>query len=147
MEGAERQAENQRKLARGANDQLAASKEQLATLRKQLEEAQKLKDQAKKAKAEAEEAKAKAEKEKDEAEQHGYDVGVAKTKDALRAEVPIVCHAYYAQTFEEALNRVGIDASSELRRPVNIFFPLAIQVPNLKEAAPLVIQPTEDVQL
>ena len=39
LEGAQKQAENQRKLMRKANDQLAASKEQLATLRKQLEEA------------------------------------------------------------------------------------------------------------
>ena len=39
LEGAERQAESQRKLAREANDQLAASKEQLAALKKQLEEA------------------------------------------------------------------------------------------------------------
>ena len=45
---------------------------------------------------EAEEAKAKAEREKDEAEQHGYDVDVAETEDALRAEVPAVCHAYCA---------------------------------------------------
>ena len=44
LEGAQKQAENQRKLMREANDQLAASKEQLATLRKQLEEAQRLKD-------------------------------------------------------------------------------------------------------
>ena len=34
LEGAERQAESQRKLAREANDQLAASKEQLAALKK-----------------------------------------------------------------------------------------------------------------
>ena len=39
LEGAQRQAEDQRKLVRKAIDQLAASKEQLATLRKQLEEA------------------------------------------------------------------------------------------------------------
>ena len=39
LEGAEKQAESQRKLAREANDQLAASKEQLATFRKQLEDA------------------------------------------------------------------------------------------------------------
>ena len=43
LEGAERQAESQRKLAREASDQLAASKEQLAALKKQLEEAQRLK--------------------------------------------------------------------------------------------------------
>ena len=132
LEGAERHAESQRKLAREANDQLAASKEQLAALKKQLEEAQRLRDQAEKAKVEAEKAKAKAkvEREKDETEQHGYDVGVAETEDALRVEVPAVCCAYCTQTWEEALNRAGIDASSELRKPENIIFPLALQVPN-----------------
>ena len=38
LDSTERQVESQRKLAREANDQLAAAKEQLATLRKQLEE-------------------------------------------------------------------------------------------------------------
>ena len=84
LEGAERQAESQRKLVREANDQLAASKEQMVALRKQLEEAQRLRGQAEKAKAEAERVR-------DKAEQHGYDVGVAETKDALRAEVPAIC--------------------------------------------------------
>ena len=98
LEGAQRQAEDQRKLTREATDQLATSKEQLANLRKQLEEAQKLRDQAEKAKAEVEKAKAEAEKEKDEAEQHGYDVSVAETEEALKAEVPAVCQAYCTQT-------------------------------------------------
>ena len=146
MDSAKRQAESQRKLACEANDQLAAAKEQLATLRKQLEETQRLRDQAEKAKTEAEEAKAKAEREKEEAEQHGYDVGVAETEDALRAEVPTVYCAYYAQTWEEALNQAGIDASSELRKPENIFFPPTLQVPNQKEAASPVSQPAEEAQ-
>ena len=55
---------------------------------------------------------------------------MAETEDALRAEVPAVCRAYCTQTWEEALNRAGIDAFSELRKPENIFFPLALQVPN-----------------
>ena len=63
-----------------------------------MEEANKLKDLAEKAKLQAEEDKVKAEKERDEAEQYGYDVSVAETEDALRAEVPVVCHAYCAQT-------------------------------------------------
>ena len=67
LEGVEKQAESQRKLAREANDQLAASKEQLAALKKKLEEAQRLKDQAEQARVQVEEAKAKAEKERDEA--------------------------------------------------------------------------------
>ena len=147
LDSVERQAESQRKLAREASDQLVTAKEQLATLRKQLEETQRLKDQAKKAKAEAKEARAKVEKEKEEADQYGYDVGMAETKDALRAEVPAVCHAYYAQTWEEALNQAGIDASSELRKLENIFFPPALHVPNQKEVAPPVSQPAEEAQL
>ena len=132
LDSTERQAESQRKLAREANDQLAAAKEQLTTLRKQLEETQRLRDQAKKAKVEAEEAKAKAKREKEEAEQHGYDVGVAETEDALRTKVPAVCRAYCAQTWEETLNQARIDASSKLRKPASIFFPSALQVPNQK---------------
>ena len=83
-----------------------------------------------------EEDKVKAEKEKDEADQHGYDVGVAETEDVFRAEVPIVCHAYYIQTWEEALNRAGIEASSKLRKPENIVFPPALQISSQKEVAP-----------
>ena len=113
-----------------------------------MEETQRLKDQAEKARAEAEKAKAEAERVRDEAEQHGYDVGMAETKDALRAEVLAVCRAYYAQTWEEALNRVGIDASSELRRPENVFFLPAIRalgsVSGKKEVAPPVTKSFED---
>ena len=123
-------------MAREANDQLATSNKQLATLKKQLEEAQRLRDQAEKARVQAEETKAKAEKERDEAGQHDYDVGVAKTEDALRAEVPAVCRAYCTQTWEETFNRAGIDVSSELRKPENIIFPSALQIPNQKEPAP-----------
>ena len=151
LEGAERQVESQRKLAHEANDQLAASKEQLATLRKQLEETQRLRDQAEKAKVKAEKAKAEAERVRDEVDQHSYDVGVAKTEDALRAEVPAVCRAYCAQTWEEALNRAVIDASSELRKPKNVFFPPAIRAPSSasgqQEVAPPVTKPAEDAQV
>ena len=81
---------------------------------------------AENAKVQAEEDKLKAEKEKDEAEQHGYDLGVTETEDAFRAEVPAVCRAYCAQTWEEALNQAGVEASSRLRRPDSIIFLLAL---------------------
>ena len=116
----------------------------MAALKKQLEEAQRFRDQAEKAKVEAEKAKTQAEREKDEAEQHGYDVGVAETEDDLRAEVPAVCHAYCTQTWEEALNRARINASSELRKPENIIFPPTLQIPNQKEATPLYTQSAEE---
>ena len=116
-----------------------------------MEEIQRLRDQAEKAKAEAEKAKAEAERVRNEAEQHGYDVSVAETKDTLRAKVPAVCRAYCAQTWEEALNRAGIDASSKLRRLENIFFLLAIRAPGLTpnqtEVAHSVTKPAEDAQL
>ena len=98
----------------------------MAALKQQLEEANRLKDLAEKAKLQAEEDKVKAEKERDEAEQHGYDVGVAETEDTLRAEVPTVCRAYCAQTWEEFLNQAGVEASSGLRRPESIIFPSAL---------------------
>ena len=96
LEGVQRQAEDQRKCLRETTDQLNASKEEMTVLGAQLEKAQRLKDQAEKAKAEAEKAKAEVKKERDTVEQHGYDVSVADTKDALKAEVPIVCRAYCA---------------------------------------------------
>ena len=137
LKSAETQVESQRKLANEVKGQLVAAKEQVAALKQQLEEANKLKDLAEKAKLQAEEDKVKAEKERDEAEQYGYDVSVAETEDALRAEVPVVCHAYCAQTQEEALNQAGVEASSKLRKPESIIFPSALQVPKQTEIAPL----------
>ena len=146
LKGAEKQAESQRKLTNETKEQLAASNEQVVALKQQLEEAKKLKDKAEKARMQAKEDKAKAEKERDEAEQHSYDVGVAEIEDTLRAEVPVVCCAYCTQTQEEDLNQAGIDASSELRKPENIVFPFALQIPNQKEEAPPVSQPIKEAQ-
>ena len=144
LKSAEAQAKSQRKLANKVKGQLVTAKEQMATLKQQLEEANRLKDLAEKAKLQAEEDKVKAEKERDEAEQHGYDVGVVETKDALRAEVPTVCRAYYAQTWEKALNQAGVKASSGLRRPESIIFPSALQISKQTETAPLAPQPISE---
>lgn len=62
------------------------------------------------------------------AEQAGYDVGMKETKDALRAQVTEVCRGYYLQVWTKALKLTGVDASSELRKPKNIFYPLALQI-------------------
>ena len=95
----------------------------MATLKKQLEEAQRLKDQAKKSKVEPEKAKIEVEKTRDEAKQKGYDLGVVETEETLRAEVPVVCRNYCAQTWDEALNRARVEASSELRKPKKLYYP------------------------
>ena len=141
LKGAETQAESQRKLANEIKGQLVVANEQMAALKLQLEEANKLKDLAEKAKLQAEEDKGKAEKERDEAEQHGYVVGIAETEDALQAEVPTMCRAYCAQTWEEALNQAGVEASSELKRPEIIIFPSTLQIPKQTEIALLAPQP------
>ena len=67
------QAEGQRRQLWQTEDQLTAFNEQIAVLKKKLEEAKKARDQAK---------------------QKGYDVGVAKTEGALKAEVSKVCRRY-----------------------------------------------------
>ncbi|XP_065629008.1 uncharacterized protein LOC136067297 [Quercus suber] len=143
LEGFQRQAEDQGRLLRDANAQLAASKEQVLTLQKQLEEVQKLRDQAEKAKAEAE-------KERDVAEQQGYNVGVAETEDTFRAEVPVVCREYCALTWQEALDRAGVESSSELRKPENIYFPPAIRASTPStpqgEVSFIVAEPPKEVQ-
>ena len=68
------------------------------------------------------------------------------TEDTLRAEVPTVCRAYCSQNQEETLNQVKVEASSELRKPENIVFPLALQILNQKKAAPPVSQPIKEAQ-
>ena len=62
-----------------------------------------------------------------EAEQKGYDLGVVETKETLKAEVPVVSRIYYAQTWDEALNRAGVEALSELRKAENVFCPSVIR--------------------
>ena len=134
---------------REANAELRKAREQIVALRKHLEETQKLREQAEKSREEAEKAKTEAEQAMNEAEQRGYEVGRAETEEALRAEVPVVCRIYYAKTWDEALNRAGVKASSELRKPESVFYPKAIRPSTLPthqaEATPSTANPNEEV--
>lgn len=85
------------------------AKEQIANLERKLEEAEKARDQA---------------------EQDGYEVGVNKTEEALRAEVVGVCKTYCLQVWNEALNQARVEAFSALRRAEYIYYPLAIRAPS-----------------
>ena len=127
LEGTQRQVEDQRKRLREINEELNVAKEQLAALKKQLEETQKLKDQAEKSKEEAEKARVEAEQAMNVAEQKSYNLGVAETEETLRAEVLVVCRIYCAQTWDEALNRARVEASSELRKAKKVFYPPTIR--------------------
>ena len=125
-EGYQKQAEEQAKLLREANAELKRTQEQLLVLKKHLEETQKLREQAEKLKEQAEKARINSEQAMNEAEQRGYEIGIAETEKVLRAKVPEVCRIYCARTWSEALNRVGVEALSELRRPENVYYPEAI---------------------
>ena len=94
MDSVERQAEGQWVFCRQAEDQLAASKWQIIALKKKLKEAERAREQAEKA--------------RDQTEQEGYDVGVAETEKAFKAEVSGVCRNYHLQVWNEALNQAGI---------------------------------------
>ena len=74
-----------------------------------------------------------AKKAMDQAEQKGYDVGLVKTKKALRAEISGVCRTYCLQVWNEAINlagMVGIKASLTFRRVENVYYPPTIQAPD-----------------
>ena len=67
----------------------------------------------------------------------------------MRVEVPEVCRIYCARTWSEALNRVGVEASSELRNLESIFYPEAIRpsthLPNQADVPPSIININEEV--
>lgn len=116
--GAERQAEAQRKQLRQVEDELATTKDQTKVLKKKLKDAEKARDQA---------------------EQDGYDVRVAKTEKALKAEVSGVCRTYCLQVWNEALNLAKVKAFSALRRVENVYYPL--QSEHQTPQSPRMMQP------
>ena len=134
---------------REANAELKKAQEQVLVLKKHSEETQKLRERAEKSKEEAEKAKTEAKRAMNEAEQRGYEVGIAETEEALKAEVLVVCHIYCAKTWDEALNRAGVEASSKLRKLENVFYPEAIRpsalLPHQADAPPSFINPNEEV--
>ncbi|XP_065635104.1 uncharacterized protein LOC136069913 [Quercus suber] len=121
-------------------------------------------DEAVRARDEAIFAKTDAERSVDEAKEEAFTEGVAKTEATLRAQVPAVCRHYCSQTWHEALNQAGIDASSDLRREDRVYYPTAIRevtpaapegessLPSVEsqdktaEDAPLIGQPSEEVE-
>ena len=149
--GYQKQAEEQARLLHETNAELKKTQEQVLVFKKHLEETQKLKEQAEKLKERAEEARINSERAMNEAEQRGYEIGIAETEKALRAEVPEVCRIYCARTWSEALNRVGVEVSSELRKPKNVYYPEAIRSstpqPYQTDTPSPAINPNEEVLL
>ena len=84
-------------------------------------------DEAMRAKREAKFARNEAEAAKETTEDDGYNAGVVETQAILKAQIPGVCRLYYSQVWEEALKRAGVNASSDLWKAENIFYPIAIR--------------------
>ena len=164
MTGAQKQAEEQTRRLPTVEEQLEIAKEQISDLKKKLIEADNAKgvaefarDEAVRAKTEAEFAKTEAETSKDKAEEKAYDAGVAETQAALKAQIPGVCRLYYSQVWDEALKRAGVEASSDLWKAENVYYPPAIRetastnsetvsAPKETEAAQLILTPDESTK-
>ena len=89
------------------------------------------KDKALRAKVEAVFARAKVKSSKEKAVDEAYDLGVADTQATLKAQVYGVCKLYYSQVWNKALKQAGVEASSDLWRVENVYYP-----PTIRETAP-----------
>ena len=85
------------------------------------------KDEALRAKEEAVFTRSEAESSKEEA----YDLGVAETQATIKAQVPGVCRRYCSQIWNEALKLAGVEASFDLWKVENVYYP-----PTIREATP-----------
>ena len=59
-------------------------------------------------------------------------MGVVETEEALKAKVSEVCRFYCLQIWNEALDQVGVEASSAFRRAKNVYYPPAIRTSGSK---------------
>ena len=102
-------------------------------------------DEAVRAKQEAEFARNETEVAKETAEDDGYNVGIAETQAILKAQIPGICRLYCSQVWEEALKRAGVNASSDLWKAENIFYPTAIREATSSSSMAMSDQPEEGV--
>ena len=54
-------------------------------------------------------------------------MGVAETQTTLKAQVPGVCRFYCSQVWNEALKQARVEASSDLRKVENVYYPSTIR--------------------
>ena len=109
MKSAEAQAEDQRKKLYTTQLNLATEKAAVLDLKSKLQKAEK----ALKVAQEAATA----------AETSAYECGVLETEARLTIEVTTVYREYCAETYNQALDRAGILADSDLRRMDQVYYP------------------------
>ena len=79
------------------------------------------------AKTEVEFARTEVESSKEKAKGEAYDLGVAETQATLKAQVLGVCRLYCSQVWNETLKQAGVEASFDLWKVENVYYPSAIQ--------------------
>ena len=109
LKNAEAQAEDQHKELYTTQLNLATEQAAVLDLKAKLQKAEKALKVAQEA------AKA--------AETLVYERGVLETEARLIAEVIMVCREYCAETYDQALDRAGIPADSDLRRVNQVYYP------------------------
>ena len=72
-----------------------------------------------------------AESSKEKTKEEAYDLGVAETQATLKAQVLEVYRLYCSQVWNEALKQAGVEASSNLWKVENVYYP-----PAIREATP-----------
>ena len=114
-------------------EQLKIATELIADLKKKVADAEGAKnvaewarEEALRGKAEADFGRVEAQASKEEAEEAAYAARVAETEAALRAQVPGVCRLYCSQVWSEALKQTGVEASFDLWKAENVYYPFAI---------------------
>ena len=117
-----------------AEGQLQIAKEQIVDLKQKLVEAEGAKkvtewakDEALRAKEEAMFSRTEAECSKEKGEEEAYDLGLEETQAALKAQVPKVCRLYCSQVWNEALKQARVEASSDLWKAEQMYYPPAIR--------------------
>lgn len=141
--GFQKQAEDYSKRLAEAEKQLKTAKELLADLPKKVAAAESDKraaewarDEAVRAKFKADQGREEALANKQEAEEEAYAAGMAETGAAFKVQVPGLCRRYSAEVWREALRQAGVEASSDLWKKENVYYPPAIReaIPSGSEA-------------
>ncbi|XP_065638451.1 uncharacterized protein LOC136071291 [Quercus suber] len=138
LEGAQNQANKQTKRLGEAQDQLQIARDLIADLQTKVTKAEGAqrgvewaRDQAQRAKDEADHGREMAERAKEEAETAAYADGMASVEAAYKAQVPGVCRRYCSQVWAETLKQAGVEATSDLWKAENVYYP-----PAIREAVP-----------
>nr|POF14641.1 hypothetical protein CFP56_26742 [Quercus suber] len=133
LEGAQNQAKEQTRHLGEAEEQLGIARDLIADLQAKVtapdgaqREADWAREEARRAKVEANFGREMARTAKEEAKTAIYTDGVVEVEALYKAQVPGVCRQYCSQVWAEALKQDGVEATSDLWKAENVYYPPAI---------------------